>query len=239
MFVGFSAGLQSALSHLFYFDWIHEINAIDGGPLGFLAWAMPMLAGTFACDLVAQEPVRRFMPKLLGYSALLMLAGYLMSCGTTLYDVRGAEVESIRNGSRTADPVIPSRDRLATHTLRWAEPPFVPPSDDLHRVKNYWMMSQRAATLSYHLFATGFSFLVYGAFYLFAELWGWQVALFRTLGTNALFAYVAHELVDNTVKPYVPFDAPGSVVFAGFLVFFTVTWLFVRHLEKRGVYLTI
>ena len=76
--------------------------------------------------------------------------------------------------------------------MHWAEPPFVPPPDKEHRQENYWMMSQRAATVSYHVFAAGLSLALYGLFYIACDIWGWQLGLFRTLGTNALVGYILH-----------------------------------------------
>ena len=43
--------LQVVLSHWFYFDWV-QTGGIDGGVLGFLAWTIPTLVGTLACDAV-------------------------------------------------------------------------------------------------------------------------------------------------------------------------------------------
>ena len=91
------------------------------------------------------------------WGAALMAGGWLMSCGTTLYDVPPGQVASLKAQFRAPDPVIPSRERLETGQLTWAEPPFIPPPDRDHRKHNYWMMSQRAATLSYHTFAAGLS----------------------------------------------------------------------------------
>jgi len=65
------------------------------------------------------------------------------------------------------------------------------------------------------------------------------LGLFRTLGTNALIGYILHSMVDNAVSPFIPRDAPGWYVTAGFLVFFGITYLFIRHLEKSGIYLKL
>ena len=144
------------------------------------------------------------------------------------------------------NPVIPSKEQIEAKRQQkekltdWlAEPPFVPPPDEDHRPWNYWMMSQRAGTLSYLTFAGGLSLCVYVLFYIACDIWGWQLGVFRTLGVNALAGYVLHEIVGSAVKPWIPHDAPGWYVTAGFLVFFGIVWLFLRHFEKNKIYLRL
>ena len=237
-----SALLQVGLSHWFYFEWVNGgydgVTGVDGGVLGFLAWTIPTILGTLACDAVTAEGRPR-VAAMFVWGALLMGGGWLMSAGTTLYDVPEEHVESLSEQRRAPDAVIPSAERLESARLTWPEPPFVPPPDPLHRKHNYWMMSQRAATLSYHTFAGGLSLVLYAVFYIACDVWGWQLGLFRTLGTNALVGYVLHGMVDAAVSPFIPRDAPGWYVTAGFLLYFGITWLFIRHLEKSGIYLKL
>lgn len=233
-----SAALQIFLSYWFYFDWVYT-GGIDGGVLGFLSWTVPTIMGTLACDAVTAADGRPRIAKMIVWSILLMAAGWLLSCGTTLYDVPEDQVASLKDQLRAPDPVVPSQERLQTHSLNWAEPPFVPPPDGDHRKENYWMMSQRAATVSYHVFAGGLALALYVVFYIACDMWGWQLGLFRTLGTNALVGYVLHGIVSDAVKPFVPNDAPGWYVTLGFLVYFGITYLFIRHLEKNGIYLKL
>lgn len=237
-----SAALQVALSHWFYFEWVNGGlggGGIDGGVLGFLSWTVPMITGTLACDAVAAADGRPRLAKMFFWSVVLMAAGWLMSCGTTLYDVREDQVASLKDELLAPDPVVPSRQRLETRRLTWAEPPFVPPPDRDHRKHNYWMMSQRAATVSYHTFAAGFSLAVYALFYIACDVWGWQLGVFRTLGTNALVGYILHGMVDAAVSPFIPKNSPGWYVAAGFLVYFGITYLFIRHLERNNIYLKL
>jgi hypothetical protein len=70
-------------------------------------------------------------------------------------------------------------------------------------------------------------------------VWGWQIGLFRTLGTNALVGYVLHGIVGDAVSPFIPKDSPGWYVAAGFLLYFGITYLFIRHLEKNNIYLKL
>ena len=233
-----SAALQVFLSYWFYFDWVHT-GCIDGGPLGFLTWTIPTMVGTLACDAVTAPDGRARVAKMLVWSAILMGLGYLFSCGTTLYNVPEDQIASLKSQQRAEDAVLPGRERLETHTITWAEPPFVPPPDRDHRKENYWMMSQRAATLSYHTFGAGFSLAVYALFYIVCDLWGWQVGMFRTLGTNALVGYILHGIVGDAVERFISKDAPLWYLSAGFLIYFGITYLFIRHLEKNNIYLRL
>jgi hypothetical protein len=165
--------------------------------------------------------------------------GYLMSCPTTLYNVTDEERESVRGQRFPEDPVLPTRERLATHTLELVEPPFVPPPGIENRKENYWMMSQRAGTISYHVFGAGLSLAVYVLFYIVCDIGGWQLGLFRTLGTNALVGYILHGMVADAVRPFFPKDSPGWYVTIGFLLYFGITYLFIRHLEKNKIYLKL
>lgn len=241
-----SALLHVGLSHWFYYDWV-QTGGIDGGVLGFLTWTIPTIFGTLACDAVTNIDGRPRLAKMFVWSAIIMFGGWLLSCGTTLYNVNEADFDDVAlqleqsNDKQrwAADPVVPAPERRAAHALTWAEPPFVPPPPPVERLENYWMMSQRAGSLSYQTFAAGLSLALYAVFYIACDVWSWQLGLFRTLGTNALVGYVLHGMVDGAVSPFIPRDAPGWYVTAGFLVFFGITYLFIRKLEKDGIYLSL
>jgi predicted acyltransferase len=239
----FSALLHLALSYWFYFDWVNGVTdgvtGIDGGMLGFLAWTIPTILGTLACDAVTRADGRPRLGGIVAWGVLLMASGWLMSCLTTLYDVPESQVAALTEQRYAPDAVVPSNERLEAARLSWAEPPFVPPPDAQHRKHNYWMMSQRAATLSYHTFAGGLSLVLYAVFYIACDIWGWQLGVFRTLGTNALVGYVLHGMVDGAVSPFIPRDAPGWYVTCGFLLYFGITYLFIRKLEKDGIFLKL
>ena len=78
-----SAGLHLWLSDRFYLDMAWgPPSVIDGGPLGFLTWTIPLLVGSLAYDLMAGAGGRRLpIDKLAAWSCILMLAGYAISCG--------------------------------------------------------------------------------------------------------------------------------------------------------------
>jgi predicted acyltransferase len=238
-----SALLHMALTHWFYFDFGPSAGA-DGGPIGFLAWTLPTIVGTLACDAITAADGRPRLGKMIAGAAGLMTLGYVLSCGTTLYNVSEEELAARRETKpgqkeKMSDPVIPSAERLRTHSLTWAEPPFARAPDGDHRERNYWMMSQRVATISYHTFGAGFSLAVYVLFYFACDLRGWQLGLFRTFGSNALIAFILHELVSSAIKPFVPGDSPWWYCMAAFALYFGVTYMMVRSLEKQKIYLKL
>ncbi len=204
-----SAALHLGLSHAFYFRHAWDVPVIDGGPLGFLTWSLPLLVGSLAYDAVAGQgrgdgregasPV----PKLLAWSCVLLAAGYLLSC---------------LGGSAAA-------------------PPFVPPAEGT--VASLWTMSQRTGSVSYQTFAAGFSLAVYAVFVRCCDEGGMAIGLFRTFGQNALAAYILHPLVAGAVKPYMPPNAPLWYVAAGFGIYFLICYVFIRYLEKSGIFLRL
>lgn len=241
-----SAALHVALSAWFNFEWVNSNpNGIDGGPLGFLTWIIPATVGTLACDAIAGQATSPRLGRMLGWALVLMGLGYAISCGTRFYDVPSEQVDSLRGQRLAAHPVVPPREiveaklRDAQLSDVLAEPPFVPPPGEVERKWNYWMMSQRGGTVSYLTFAAGFSLAVYVLFYIACDLGGWQLAFFRTFGTNALLAYIVHDLVDEALSPFVPKDAPGWYVTAAVVLFFAINWIFIRQFEKQGVYLRV
>ena len=199
-----SAALHLGLSRWFYFDWAWNCPVIDGGPLGFLTWSIPLLVGSLAYDAVAcRAPGAGVLVRLVSWSVVLMAVGYGLSC------VGGFP----------------------------AALPFTPPQ----RPVDVWTMSQRTGSVSYQTFAAGFSLGVYALFLLLCDRpgAGLESAVFRAFGRNALIAYVLHGIVAGAVKPYVPKDAPLWYVALGFAVYFAVNTLFVRGLERSGVFLRL
>jgi hypothetical protein len=64
-YVALSAGLHLGLSRWFYFDWAWTRPVIDGGPLRFLSWSVPLLVGSLAYDAVHRGDeglLRRLVP---------------------------------------------------------------------------------------------------------------------------------------------------------------------------------
>ncbi|MEJ7636973.1 MAG: hypothetical protein WKF75_03025 [Singulisphaera sp.] len=195
-----SAALHVGLSWRFYYEWVTTRPGIDGGPLGFLTWTVPLLVGSLTFDAMAKSDGRA-VAKLMTRAVGLMALGYGLSClGGTM-----------------------------------AAPPFVPPSGPV----DLWTMSQRAGSVSYLTFASGFALAVYALFVVACDRRGVQIGLFRTFGRNALATYILHDMVAGAVKPHVPSDAPLWYALAGLGVSFGITYLFVRHLEKNEIFLRL
>jgi len=241
-----SALVHLLLSAWFNFEWVNTTpNGIDGGPLGFLTWSIPAIVGTLACDLVTSSGNAASFGRLVFHAGWLMLLGWIMSCGTRLYDVPAGDAMTASTEqapSRLAEsPVFPGQAQWKGRILSSlvAEPPFVPPPPPEQRRWNYWMMSQRAGTVSYLIFSAGISLLVFAVFHVFCDQWGWTLSVFRTLGTNALAGYIVHGMVDAAVSPFVPRDAPAWCMWSAFALYFGICWLFLRTLEKNNIFLRL
>jgi predicted acyltransferase len=221
--VAFAAGsglLHLGLSYGFNYRWVNTSpNGVDGGPLGFLTWTVPLLAGSLAFDAWSanSDRVRVFRRLLVGGVAVMAL-GYGLSC------LHLAPVDL--------------DERRYDWTVEAAGPPLVhiaakPPTNDL------FTMSQRSGSLSYLTFGAGFALAVYGLFVLACDVGRWQLGFFRTLGTNALAGYIIHGLVNAAVKPFVPRDSPLWYVFAGCGVSIAICYLLLRGLEKQRLFLKL
>jgi len=116
-----------------------------------------------------------------------------------------------------------------------AAPPFVPPWHE----RDMWTMSQQAGSVSYLVFSTGFSLAVFLLFRWWTDQRGHQLGLFRTLGVNALAGYILHMMVADAVKPFAPKDSPLAWALFTFLIFFSVTWLFLRSLERNNIFIRL
>lgn len=255
--------LHVILSYWFNFVWSNTApNAIDGGPLGFLTWTIPAIAGSIVCDWFV-PPAKKEQPdapnlnttpsipigvsiqRSLIWGCVLMLMGYVFSCGTRWYDRVSMGSEASDPNKLAQHPVIPAMEQLSIkmsqgRLIAWfAEPPFVKPPDATVRKWNYWMMSQRAGTLSYLTFAAGFAMVVFVGFYVLCDLGHFSLGVFRTFGTNALIAYVLHDMVSNAVQPFFPKDSPAWYALLGLGLFYLVTWLFIRALEKQGIFIRV
>jgi len=212
--------LHLGLSYGFNYRWVNTApNGIDGGPLGFLTWTIPLLAGSLAYDAwTADADKVRVFRRLLGWGAIVMGLGYGLSC---LHLAPADQDEQHYRVTVVAPP-----------------PPLVhieakPPTNDL------FTMSQRFGSLTYLTFGAGFSLAVYALFILASDVGRWQLGLFRTLGVNALVGYILHDVVNAAVKPFVPKDSPLWYVLTGCAVSIGICYLLLRGLERQRIYLKL
>jgi predicted acyltransferase len=220
-FAAGSAVLHVVLSHWFYYEFAMNRPVIDGGPLGFLTWTVPLAAGAIAHDLLKLRPGA--WQQLLGWGGVLMLAGYSLSCLNAVTSPAGLKLGPQPSASDAA-----SRSLLI-------EPPFVPPS----RPINLWTMSQRAGSASYLVFGAGCSLAVFAGFVWACDVRTARVGIFATLGANALAGYIIHDLVAEAIKPYAPKDSPLWFALAAFGLFLAITYLLVRYLERNNIFIRL
>ncbi|HEV3115564.1 MAG TPA: hypothetical protein VGY58_00835 [Gemmataceae bacterium] len=248
IFVSGCLAVHVLLAHLFYFHFLNrqpnwldrfwgsaDVRGLDGGPFGFLAWSLPQIAGSLAYDWVASRRTAATFFRLLLWSLSFMAAGYLLSILSLSYPRTPEPTTSEEVIAVAASPVLPPRS--PRNTDRLPALPFVQPAAPDQRQLNYWLMDKRVVTLPFNLFSTGFALAAYACFFLFSDLGRRQIGFLRTLGQNALAAYILHELVAKAVRAFAPADSPLWWVAATFMLYVGITYLFVRHLEKNGVYL--
>ncbi len=216
-------------------------RAWDGGIFGLLSWSEIMLSGTIAYDLFLKISNAKCSALFMGIGTVAMIVGYGLSCMTRLYDVDSDEKRDASVVARNESPVVPDFSRAKGRSWRelLAEPPFIAPPGPQERQWNYWMMDKRIVTQSFVLFSTGFAFATFGWFILIGEVWGIEFGLFRTFGQNPLAAYIIHHLVAVSFLAIVPKDSPLPWVLFGLVGSFGVTYLFVRFLEARQLYLRL
>jgi predicted acyltransferase len=237
----FSAGLHILISYMGFYQWVHEYRGIDGGYFGFISWALVVLTGSFAYDIVLGDrnddsknamPSERFetarqivaadgrqskmLWHLFSWSFGLMLAGYGLSCLNRL--------------------TMPNQELWKQGWLTiFNTPPFVLPTAPV----NLWTMSQRAGSVSYMVFASGFSMFVFAVAVLLADVWRLRMGWFRTLGVNALAAYVLHFWVNDVVNAFVPKDSPVLFALVGFSMSFLACYVMLRSFEKQKIFFRI
>jgi predicted acyltransferase len=224
-FACFSGILHLGLSYWFYYDWVHaEPPGIDGGPLGFLTWTIPLLAGSVAYDVVvSRRSIGTKFLQMAGGGVTLMALGYGLSC--------------------VSIPPRQSNGPSDSLGFRLVEPPFVPPAtgpgnEPVHK-STLLTMSQRAGSITYLTFAAGFSLALYALFFLACDVGQCRLGLFGTLGSNALAGYVLHELVGNAVEAYAPADSPLWYACSAIALYLAICYLFLRHLQKHKLFLRL
>jgi hypothetical protein len=147
-----------------------------------------------------------------------------------------AEADRVRSSPVIPDPTL--GDRRGWRDFL-AEPPLFPPPSVDRRAPNYWMMDKRVVTQSFVYFATGWCLALYAIFIAVCDGLGLCLRLFEMFGLNPLAAYIIHHFVNGSIRGIVPKDSPLGWCLVALAASLGVTYLFVRFLEARKLYLRL
>jgi predicted acyltransferase len=201
--------LHAYTSQSGYYEWnMSNPVGIDGGPLGFLSWSIPLVFGSVAADLLEPGHAAAELVVMAGIAFVLMIPSLLVS--------------NLHVLNLCGEPTSIIYPLIHPHEM----------DGECFR-KSYWTMSQRAGSVTYTTFGAGFSLALFALFRLAADGYRLRWSYLDLFGKHALVAYVAHDLVMETVKPFVPKDAPAWYVLAGFAVVLAALTLILRYFDRN------
>ncbi|RYD31130.1 MAG: hypothetical protein EOP86_18550 [Verrucomicrobiaceae bacterium] len=229
-----SAGLHAWLSYAIWYKTLFSWGVIDGGPLGFLTWTLPFLAGSLALDAVRGN-------------ASAPQASQISPATDDGEPQRAADSSLPQSGGKPRSPMnVMLWAAAALMALGYglacftrggtlAAPPFFPP----WHPADMWTMSQKAGSVSYLAFSAGFSLAIFAFFHWWSDLRGRSTTLFADLGRNALAAYLVHCVVMNGTEHLGPRTSPLWWAVCLSAVGFLLSWAFTRWLNERKIFLRL
>jgi hypothetical protein len=244
-------GVRGALAQAFRREYFQTLVQIALATL----WVLPVIArgpGVRAAYLVGSAVLYQGLSHWfyfdLAWNTPVIDGGWLgviawsipLLAGTLAYDAvaRQAEGTNPLPALALGAILLMAAGYLISSLGNWpAPPPFVMPPATAKVTP--WTMSQRTASVSYLTFAAGFSVAAYALFVVLTDWCGLRIGVFRTFGQNALAAYLLHPMVASVVSRYCPSDSPLWYVLAAFTVYFGLCYLFIRYLEKNGIFLRL
>jgi hypothetical protein len=231
-----SGTLHVWLSYLGYYQWnMMAPVGIDGGPLGFLTWAIPLILGTLAHDWVMLGRPNG-TAEIFFTGLIVAVAGYGLS---------------LVNKFTAPNEITPLTSWKDIHDgFPFGGPPTL-------FEKNYWTMSQRAGSVTYPLFAAGVALAAFAVFRWVCDGGrnlpppappsqgkgagglGFQSKFLDLFGRHALAGYIVHDMAGESVKPFVPKDSPLWWVGISFAVYLLLITVVLRYLDRQRLFLKL
>jgi hypothetical protein len=228
------------ISYLFWFRLCYTLAVWDAGLPSMLGQVVPMVVGALAYDALLHyrgstsgrsrkalsfptaNPPRKLL-LLCAAGAGLMLEAYVLSClplGPVCFNDQRDEV------------ACPAPE------LHWALAPFAVPSSPTV-VSLLSLAKKNGSTISYQLFASGFSLVMFILCLIAGDWLHWEVPFLTLLGSEALTAYVVHEIARPLFWYFDPSDAPWWWSLPMSVIFCSFTWMCVKWMKGKGTTLRL